>query len=636
MSYDGGTTWTLMSHNPQAVRVVSRIGQSIVSANRSGAVATVYWSRDGGESWRTYELSQPQRLNGTVFVRQFSPQHVVVVTEYLISTTTDGGRSWSSRPVVWPGRQFYKLLMLSPTVMYAFFPLDGRGQLVKTTDGGRSWITLSTPFNPTSSLSFADENTGLVGSTNPGDYFRTTDGGKSWERTPISIDGQLVSPTTPQMINASVAYVWESERMFKTTNGGQTWQQVDLSATRLPVSAGQFIHSCMFSSEAVGYLNRNGQLYKTTTGGQYWTSMGSIPALNGYAQITADSSFIFLSDNYYGELGKLLLRPVPPKPHRPIGKAVGCLGVQQTYQITSQDAYSYEWRLRSGGQLTANRGVATVAVTTPGTYTLSVRSVDECGTSEQQVIELPVRVRPASPRWEKQTLEACPVIPAPYQVSGSESMRYVWHIGDSLLTDVYLPATELRWPLPGGRPYVLSVQADDGYCLSDPLSSTVVVKTLPDKPRLQQISATELGSDPTSSVQWVFGGQPIPGATGPRYSLNQGTGYYAVRSVNECGYTQSDSLFFIVTDLPAGTPGTVLLYPNPAHHSVHVSVTQAANRPMAIQLTTSTGQPVLRRTVIHGRGLIEEEIDVSHLPAGVYLICVGDDERQAAYKLIKQ
>ncbi|QKZ13570.1 YCF48-related protein [Spirosoma sp. KUDC1026] len=636
MSYDGGASWQSVSHDPYSVRAVSRINQSIVSATRTGAKAIVLWSRDGGESWQNYEIAQPQVLNGTVYVKQINPERVIVLTDYLVSQTNDGGRTWASRSLPMAGKQFYNLVIVNERIMYGVIPRDSRDglDLLKTTDGGLSWRILPTPFNPNIAMSFLDENNGLVNANYIGDMYKTSDGGQTWQKLRVSVDGKGMFPSGLQLVTPAIAFAWESELLYKTDNGGQTWQSVNLSSTQLPASSSQPIHSCLFVNTNLGYMHRSGQLYKTEDGGRTWRGMGGLAAGNGFAQITADDEFLFLSNNYYGALGKVLLRETPAMPHEPIGKVVGCLGTQQTYSITNQDAYSYEWQLLGGGQLAVNRSRVTIAVTTPGTYTLTVRSLDECGVSDVKAIQLPVRTRPATPVWEAQALSPCPATSVSYSVRPVDQLSYDWRINDSLLVSDRSSTVGITWPKPGAHTYVLSVVGNDGFCSSDPVSSTVIVKSLPVKPLVSQSGSGELQTNFTGQVQWTFRGQPIPGATNQKYTANQGTGFYAVRAINECGYTLSDSAFLMITALENGLVDRVTVFPNPTQARLSIDVTHPRTKPLPLTLTTLSGQPMISRSL--APGTVRDEIDVSGLPTATYLLIVGDDKERAVYKIIKQ
>lgn len=636
MSYDGGATWQSVSHDPYSVRAVSRINRSIVSARRTGAKAIVLWSRDGGESWQNYEIAQPQVLDGTVYVKQINPERVVVITEYLVSQTNDGGRTWTSRSLPMAGKQFYNLIIVNEKVMYGVMPRDGRDgfDLLKTTDGGLSWSSLPTPFSPTISMSFLDENNGLVTANHIGDMYKTSDGGQTWQKLRVSVDGNALYSGGLQLVTPAIAFAWESERLYKTNDGGQTWQSVDLSSTRLPGSYSQFINSCLFVNANLGYMHRSAQLYKTEDGGRTWQGMGALVAGNGFAQITADDEFLFLSNNYYGALGKVLLRERPAMPHEPIGKLVGCLGAQQTYSITNQDAYSYEWTLLGGGQLAVNRSRVTVAVTTPGTYTLAVRSLDECGVSDVKAIQLPVRARPATPAWDAQALRPCPVTSVSYSVRAVDQLSYDWRIDDSLLVSNRSNTIGITWPSPGARTYVLTVAGNDGFCSSDPVSSTIIVKSLPVKPLVFQAGSGELQTNVTGQVQWTFQDQPIQGATSQQYTANQGTGFYAVRAINECGYTRSDSTLLVITVLENGLASKVTVYPNPTQARLAIDITHPGIKTLSLTLTSLSGQRMMSRSL--APGTVRAEIDVSSLPTATYLLIVSDDKERAVYKIIKQ
>ena len=144
--------------------------------------------------------------------------------------TTDGGRTWSMRPL---GDKFSKLnaiRFVNARCGYAAGthrdPGIGEADMYKTTDGGESWVpkrNFPKGFGEIRSLQFLDENLGFAaGSTG---FAKTTDGGEHWEQRRFDYGLNAV-----RFLNRDTGYAVGGNHgmgttgdLLKTTDGGKTW-----------------------------------------------------------------------------------------------------------------------------------------------------------------------------------------------------------------------------------------------------------------------------------------------------------------------------------------------------------------------------------------------------------------------------
>ena len=78
-------------------------------------------------------------------------------------------------------------------------------------------------------------------------------------------------------------------------------------------------------------------------------------------------------------------------------------------------------------------------------------------------------------------------------------------------------------------------------------------------------------------------------------------------------------------------------YPNPAHRQLTVELQGFKAQELRLQLYSLTGQLMAEEQLPHGGGtLIQHEMDVSALPAGVYLLKVQGQERVWTREVVKQ
>jgi photosystem II stability/assembly factor-like uncharacterized protein len=164
--------------------------------------------------------------------------------------TTDGGRTWTARPV--PGAErldFRDVDAMSDRVAYALSIGPGESSRVyKTTDGGAAW-TLQ--FENTDSkifldaMAFVDETQGYAFSDSVDGrlvILVTNNGGRSWERVaddrlPAALPGEgafAASGTNVAVFGREHVWIGTSgSRVIRSTDGGRTW-----TASATPVATG--------------------------------------------------------------------------------------------------------------------------------------------------------------------------------------------------------------------------------------------------------------------------------------------------------------------------------------------------------------------------------------------------------------
>jgi hypothetical protein len=81
---------------------------------------------------------------------------------------------------------------------------------------------------------------------------------------------------------------------------------------------------------------------------------------------------------------------------------------------------------------------------------------------------------------------------------------------------------------------------------------------------------------------------------------------------------------------------TFTAYPNPVAGELKLSGNSKAGGPVNVQIINSVGQTVLRQDYNFNSGDFSTGIDVSKLPAGVYLVVVSDKTERATLSIIKQ
>ena len=255
--------------NPTTAATVNIRGFHLVSPTE-GWVWTdrLYWTKDAGQSWTDITptnfnsaygspgIAFADNQHGTVVIAALDPNPAGAGINYSILQTTDGGRTWSTKP-----------LSISPADALAFYYpskvslqfLDAHigwlrirheggdsdsGLLFKTIDGGVTWSELNLPVDSYFKASigdpvyFATEQLGWI-ATDPqissNLLYRTQDGGKTWKYQTVGIATDNTSQRVynlPQFVNTKdgLLPVWNSggnknfEEVYITHDGGITWQ----------------------------------------------------------------------------------------------------------------------------------------------------------------------------------------------------------------------------------------------------------------------------------------------------------------------------------------------------------------------------------------------------------------------------
>jgi photosystem II stability/assembly factor-like uncharacterized protein len=234
-------------------------GQSslaVMFADESFGVATdlgggIYYTEDGGDSWRYSEKAGASRVGLEVADRN-SIWHIGVGGA--VRHSVDGAHAW----------QFVSSLPYGRHVEYLSFADDGNGWMVTTelrtfyitADGAKTWRAEELPgaMGAPAALHLRTPRDGYLLDA-AGNLFITADGGDSWRMQSIGLADGITLPTLNH--SAAMRFVdgrrglivlsvidGDSGRVFalRTEDGGATWAEESL-----PVTMGMF------------HLSRNGE-----------------------------------------------------------------------------------------------------------------------------------------------------------------------------------------------------------------------------------------------------------------------------------------------------------------------------------------------------------------------------------------
>lgn len=210
---DGGLNWYNVDFGPADVN-----GVHILDSRHAFVVdddGYLYKTQNSGESWQTIS----QKTHALEFVHFADTVNGVACWRDFVYTSNDGGQTWVTRTLSNPQtvRSIYR--HSSDTVFAGRF--DG---LYHSVDGGSSWVKNSS-FSTGLVEHFSFVNDSLGFAINQGELYKTVDGGINWLKvtTPASQSDHIgdVDFFDESLGAASGRKGW----VMVTKDGGSTWQR---------------------------------------------------------------------------------------------------------------------------------------------------------------------------------------------------------------------------------------------------------------------------------------------------------------------------------------------------------------------------------------------------------------------------
>lgn len=178
----------------------------------------------------------------------------------------------------------------------------------------------------------------------------------------------------------------------------------------------------------------------------------------------------------------------------------------------------------------------------------------------------------------------------------------------------------------------------------NPATLTRTVCVNPRKPTISTDPGSEftLVSGSPFRNQWLLNGNTLAGETSPTLAVKQG-GNYVVRASNPVAacrsVVQSDARTFVILSVENDPVSglSLSLSPNPASGQVRVrlSVPVSTRLKPTFDLVNATGQTLRRSVALPAvSDGYETTLDVSQLPAGLYVVRVKVDERTLTGRLV--
>jgi len=302
--------------------------------------------------------------------------------------------------------------------------------------------------------------------------------------------------------------------------------------------------------------------------------------------------------------------------------SVICLANSATIDAGISNA-SYMW---STGEMTQS-----IQITSPGTYSVTVTDQDGCVSDDQTVASFNVPVDLS----EEEVLCEGGSVTLDAGISGG---TYSWSTGDATQT--------ISVSTPGAVDVTVT---DAAGCVSQ--DSTMVTEVLFPTADFSSVTLTfgvtfTNGSANGDDYLWLFGDGDSSTVENPSHVYpwtNQDTSAYTVTLIttNACGSDTSIQEVLIgnlVSVQEIAGSGSMKVYPNPASDVVWLDFTKIETQSPAVNvlITDIQGKVVLDREVGMTGGVQVEQLDISNLVSGVYIIAVSNEEFSFNHQLVVQ
>jgi len=140
----------------------------------------------------------------------------------------------------------------------------------------------------------------------------------------------------------------------------------------------------------------------------------------------------------------------------------------------------------------------------------------------------------------------------------------------------------------------------------------------------------------SDSYQWFLNDTVIPGANS-NYYIPAIAGRYSVQAIpiSGCPAKSSSYAFTPVGIYFPDSEMEIHVSPNPFHHNVNISATGKKPVPFQVCLMDALGQTILSWNHSKGNPDMNEVVELSFLPAGIYLLQFRTESAQKTFRIVK-
>ncbi|WP_242926180.1 endonuclease [Pontibacter vulgaris] len=326
------------------------------------------------------------------------------------------------------------------------------------------------------------------------------------------------------------------------------------------------------------------------------------------------------------------------------GPSTICAGETVIYSATMQPGViAYNWSVPASWVITSGAGTPQIAVQAgndAGEVSLAV--ANNCGPSAVTVLAVTVTL-PVSNNTISAAQAVCAgqvpaTITGTMPTGGTGSYTYLWET--SADGNSFIPAAGVnnaRDYTPGQLSATTFIRRSitSGNCgTSISEAVKVTVNPVPDKPAITQTTNQLTASIAGAAYEWAKDGITITDAISQSITITE-SGNYTVRVRNGEGCYSASSEPIAAVLQPTGIADAIeklglTIYPNPSHGKVFIAAKQPLMH-VEVIVANAVGHMVYRQKLPVLQG--QQELDLTHLSTGVYLLRIVSDKGQASSKL---
>lgn len=230
-----------------------------------GTCNTLARTQDNGENWSIETAPEDRDYDAVACQPGTDCQTVFLLTDGVMSRSTDGGDTWSDISVPASGPR--ELHFLADDVVVLSHSSES---LLRSEDGGDTWAEIPLEYSYRGTAHFPSDNVGYLFQQSGGPLLKTTDAGASWD----SIYQFEANAFYGGWLNEDIGFLYDqSRRVFKTADGGSNWELVTDSG--VPTNLRLLVP--LTETDLVAYVFSS-NIFLSNDGGLTWSNNTTIGA----------------------------------------------------------------------------------------------------------------------------------------------------------------------------------------------------------------------------------------------------------------------------------------------------------------------------------------------------------------------
>jgi hypothetical protein len=187
--------------------------------------------------------------------------------------------------------------------------------------------------------------------------------------------------------------------------------------------------------------------------------------------------------------------------------------------------------------------------------------------------------------------------------------------------------------MPGIVTITANQNGNDLYMAADSVSKTFCIN--PMKPQISVENSDILVSTSSSGNQWYYNGVAINGETSSSLRVTESGTYNVKVTVDDCASQLSDDFCLAVSGTGNASARQVVLYPVPAQRSISLEFNHGDDGgPIDILIYNTLLQLIMHKTAVGNQ--LKVDLDISHLPPGVYVLHTSKKNIKQQIKFVKE